>query len=402
MTKIETSRLTLRPLIASDAETVARISHQSSGVRYMVFDDEADVLAWIQSIDSNHDKPSMAFAIIRKSDGKIIGAIGVGPAEELNGEIELVYFIGEEYQGNGYATEAGKAIIWWLFEKVGLDVLSSTVSQENAVSRRVLDKLGFVCGGTRTLPRKDGIRMYDYFRLYHTDWLPGPEWDAQTLYKAEPMDAFFNLRADTYNAKMLSDGGGEDYKKLGGCFPETDAELYILDIGCGTGIELESIWKRVPNARITCVDVSRGMLDLLLKNHPGRHRQITVVEASYVTWAYPDSAFDIVVSNMTMHHFGEREKIAIYRKILGSLKPGGFYIEGDFMVDAIAARQYKRRYEIITANLPEEAQPGQYHIDIPFTIEVQKNLLKEAGFNTVEVLRDDINHGSGAILKAGK
>jgi len=401
--RIETARLILRPLVESDAAIVSQLSHQSSGARYMVFDTETDAREWIRWIDNSGDQPCMAFAIERKPDAEIIGVVGVGPKDELKGEVELVYFIGEKYQNNGYATEACKAAIWWTFERAGQDMLSTTVNTENGASRRVLDKLGFISCGTRTLQRKDGAKIYDYFRLYHTDWLPGPEWDAHNLYRAEPMGAFFDTRADGYNQKMLSgENSDEDYKKLGACLPRTGETLEILDIGCGTGIELDYIWARCPGARITCLDLSHGMLDLLLANHPGSHDRVIVVEASYIDWAYPESAFDTVISNSTMHHLWPEEKSAVYRRILGTLKPGGWYIESDFIVDDLMAKQYRRRYEIITAGLSDKAKAGEYHIDIPCTLATQKQLLLDAGFGTVEVLDDEINRGNGAILKAVK
>jgi tRNA (cmo5U34)-methyltransferase len=104
-----------------------------------------------------------------------------------------------------------------------------------------------------------------------------------------------------------------------------------------------------------------------------------------------------------MHHFWYDEKLAIYRKILGALKPGGSYIEGDFMVDEIHAEQYKKRYEQLTANLQEKAKAGEYHIDIPFTLETQEKLLLEAGFGAAEVLASDIKEEwSYGVLAAAK
>jgi tRNA (cmo5U34)-methyltransferase len=145
------------------------------------------------------------------------------------------------------------------------------------------------------------------------------------------------------------------------------------------------------------------MLELLLKNHPGRDGQINIFEASYIDWAYPREAFDIAVSHATMHHFWPEEKAGIYRKLLGAIKPGGFYLEGDFIVDALTAKHYRRRYETITSGLREKAGAGEYHIDIPCTLDMQKELLLGAGFNSVEVLYENIrDRGSGAILKAAK
>ncbi|MCL2166729.1 MAG: bifunctional GNAT family N-acetyltransferase/class I SAM-dependent methyltransferase [Clostridiales bacterium] len=405
MERIETTRLVLRPFVESDAADASYNSKTpivSHFMPDMVLESEEAALNWIQWLNNDRfsiDIPCVVLAIELKHNGKCIGLIGVAPKRELGGEIEILFSIADAYQGCGYATEAGKAMIWWAFEQAGQEVLSAIVKPENKASRRVIEKLGFVYGDTRILPYDGADCEFDYFRLYHTDDLPNPEWDIHTLNEPEPMGAFFDVRSDGYNDKMLSGSGLEDYKKLGACFPKTDKVLRILDIGCGTGIELAYIWAQVPNAHITCVDVSRSMLDLLLNNHPDRHDKITIIEASYVDWTYPQSAFDIVVSNMTMHHLWPDEKTGVYRKICETIKPDGCYIEGDFMVDAHMAKQYRQRYEIITANLPDKAAPGEYHIDIPLTVETQMELLRNAGFGFVEFLCE-INRGNGAILQA--
>jgi tRNA (cmo5U34)-methyltransferase len=216
------------------------------------------------------------------------------------------------------------------------------------------------------------------------------------------MGTFFDNRADGYNSVIE---GTYHYEKFGRCFPETDEKIQMLDIGCGTGVELEHIWKQAPNAHITCLDLSRGMLDLLLKNHPNDHKRLTIVEASYRNWEYPKEAFDIVTSHATMHHFYPEEKVEVYRKILSALKPGGAYIEGDFILgDALLAEQYRRRHEAITEGLSEKAKAsGEYHVDLPLTLDVQMRLLQEAGFGSVEILEDETKfHGSRVILSAIK
>ena len=301
--QIETSRLILRSFTEADAPTASHnsktpvVSHFMSD---MVLENEDAALDWIRWVNNgmNTDIPCVVLAIELKRSEKCIGLIGVAPKRELDGEIEILFSIADEYQGNGFATEAGKAIIWWAFEQGGQDVLSAIVKPENKASRRVIEKLGFVYGDTRVLPYDGADCEFDYFRFYHTDDLPSPEWDIHNLYKAEPMGTFFNVRSDGYNEKMLSGSGLEDYKKLGACFPKTDKALNILDIGCGTGIELDYIWAQAPNAQITCVDVSRWMLDLLLKNHPENHDRITIIEASYIDWTYPENAYVSIVINI--------------------------------------------------------------------------------------------------------
>ena len=408
MSLIETSRLILRPFEETDAPDASRNSMRPLVARYlsdMVLETEQEALEWIQGLkeQANLEQPFQVLAIELKGEQAVIGLVGVHPKRQLGGELEILYAVADEYQGRGIATEAVKAMIWWTFEVAGQDVISAIVKPENRASRRVIEKLGFVYGDTRMLWHDGKDCRFDYFRLYHTDHLPGPEWDLHSLYGLEPMGAFFDVRAEEYNRHMLSDGGESSYQKLGSFIPKTAEAVEILDIGCGTGIELDYLGAQAPNARITCVDLSQGMLDLLLKSHWENRERIAVVKASYLDWRYPENAFDLAVSSATMHHLWPMEKLAVYRKLLNTLKPGGSYLENDFMVDAIQQEQYRRRYERITAGLPEEAKAGEYHIDIPLTVETQVKLLKEAGFQRVEVLDESIKpRGSGAILKAVK
>lgn len=407
--RLETTHLILRPFAESDAKAVSYNSRQPIVAHFMsdmVMETEEAALGWIHWINNekfNVDVPCVVLAVELKSDHKCIGLIGVAPKQELNNEIEILFEIADEYQNNGYATEASKAMIWWAFEHLGQDMLSAIVKPKNKASRRVIEKLGFIYGDTRVLPYDGADCTFDYFRLYHIDHLPGPEWNTCDLYKAELMIDFFKVRLDGYNDHMLSQDGVNQYKKLGKSFPKNDREVSILDIGCGTGIELEYIWSQLPNAHITCMDLSRDMLDLLVKDYPNRHDQITIIEASYLDWDYPLDAYDFIVSSQTMHHFFSNQKTKIYCNIHKALKPGGCYFENDFYVDAICMKQYEQRYKTIISQASKNADAGMYHIDIPFTIDIQCQLLKDAGFQSVDVLEAHINHNwSGGILKATK
>ena len=79
------------------------------------------------------------------------------------------------------------------------------------------------------------------------------------------------------------------------------------------------------------------------------------------------------------------------------------YIESDFIVDRMMMEQYLQRYRRITKVLTDKGYSGYYHIDIPFTIELQKELLLRAGFSHVSVFHEDIKpKGSHAVLVAQK
>jgi hypothetical protein len=87
---------------------------------------------------------------------------------------------------------------------------------------------------------------------------------------------------------------------------------------------------------------------------------------------------------------------------LKTLKPGGFYLECDFIVDEPMQKAYWGRYERIMKN-HTKAEIGQFHIDIPCSLKTQVNLLNQVGFSPVIVLEDNIYEKNNAgILRAEK
>jgi RimJ/RimL family protein N-acetyltransferase len=80
----------------------------------------------------------------RRGSGDVIGYCGLIPnVHGQDGEPELAYEFLCEVWGNGYATEAARAVLGWATES-GYRRLWATIRDWNAPSRRVMDKLGFV------------------------------------------------------------------------------------------------------------------------------------------------------------------------------------------------------------------------------------------------------------------
>ncbi len=206
-------------------------------------------------------------------------------------------------------------------------------------------------------------------------------------YKYEEMANFFNERAKTYENHMRETVNSFDvyYDIVSSPIKETKEPIEILDLGCGTGLEISSILKKAPNAKITCIDMSDSMLDILLENYKDNKNQITIIKNSYLTFPFDDKKYDYVIAVMTMHHFLHDEKRKLYEKIKRSLKEGGKYIEGDYVVsqqlEEECLKVYRNAYDkhgLKTSSL--------YHIDIPFSMETQKKLFIEAGFGEFEIV----------------
>ncbi|MCB0110399.1 MAG: methyltransferase domain-containing protein [Caldilineaceae bacterium] len=206
----------------------------------------------------------------------------------------------------------------------------------------------------------------------------------------EPMAAFFDRRAAGYDAHMCSNVFTDAtfvkfYRAIASPIPETVQPLQILDLGCGTGLEIEFLLQRAPHAQITAVDLSEGMLALLAERYHAQMPQITLVADSYLTMDLGAQRYDYILSAMTIHHLLHEPKRRLYAQIYAALKPGGRYIEGDTVTTAVHEADFLAEYAEEVAQVPS-AEDGAYHIDVPFAIETQRELLSSVGFKEFTLL----------------
>lgn len=203
----------------------------------------------------------------------------------------------------------------------------------------------------------------------------------------EEMSSFFNERALGYEDHMK--GTVNDFEKYYDIVSDpicaTKDRIKVLDLGCGTGLEIKGILKKAPNVEITCIDMSDNMLSILKDRYKDYEDQINVVKASYVTLPFKEKEYDYVIAVMTMHHFLQDEKRSIYEKIKNALKFDGRYIEGDYVVSEESERDCLGAYRELHDRFGLEAS-NLYHIDIPFSMETQKRLFQEAGFSKFELI----------------
>ena len=96
----------------------------------------------------------------------------------------------------------------------------------------------------------------------------------------EKMADFFENRLDGYDEHMMTniEAADEFYPFTAKQLPTTE-NCHILDLGCGTGLELEEYYLLNPSARITGIDLSQGMLSTLKKKFA--EKDITLICGSY-------------------------------------------------------------------------------------------------------------------------
>lgn len=214
----------------------------------------------------------------------------------------------------------------------------------------------------------------------------------------EKMDVFFETRLTGYDEHMLTEieGAAEFYPYTAACLPDTPGAA-VLDLGCGTGLELEFYFRRNPGARVTGIDLSAGMLSALKDKFPDR--ELELIQGSYFDLPLGENRFDAAVSVESLHHFTQQEKTALYRKLHRALKDGGYFILTDYFAHEDDFEDYCRA-ELKRLKAEQGiADDAFYHYDTPLTLAHETEALRSAGFSRVTVLK---NWGATYTLKAEK
>jgi tRNA (cmo5U34)-methyltransferase len=204
-------------------------------------------------------------------------------------------------------------------------------------------------------------------------------------FNLEEMSEFFNKRAKTYDKHMseVVEKFEDYYDTLSSPMGESGEKIKVLDIGCGTGLELEGIFKRNPEAEVDVIDMSEEMLTILKEKYKDKLNQIKIIHGSYLTIPFNQNYYDYVIASMTIHHFTKEEKVCLYKKINSTLINGGTYIEGDYYMLSKEEEEKCLDFYYDAIDKIPKAERHLYHIDIPFTIETENELLSVSGFTNI-------------------
>lgn len=173
---IETERLILREFVVADAVEIHKICNEEYVLKWMQdWKSSVDNMKdWIQWVNTEYTKATketarIMLAVTLKTNGSIVGMVGIGNKEEVDNEIEVAYFISEKFSNNGYISEATRAIIKWAFYNLELDYLIAIVELDNFSSQRVIEKCGFIKNETRMILNsgESEEKPFYYYRLYN-------------------------------------------------------------------------------------------------------------------------------------------------------------------------------------------------------------------------------------------
>jgi [ribosomal protein S5]-alanine N-acetyltransferase len=173
-----TTRLELRPFAADDAFDVERLA----GMREIA-DTTLNIphpyphggaADWIALHEPAWREGSSAtFAIVERETRKLVGAISLIIKREHR-RAELGYWIALDVWNCGYATEAGRRVIDFGFEQLGLHRIEARHLLRNPASGRVMEKLGMQKEGVE----RDWAIKWDQFESLAVYSILEPEWRA--------------------------------------------------------------------------------------------------------------------------------------------------------------------------------------------------------------------------------
>jgi tRNA (cmo5U34)-methyltransferase len=183
----------------------------------------------------------------------------------------------------------------------------------------------------------------------------------------------------------------------------------LLDIGCGAGNYTLKLLQSLPLSEITLIDLSQPMLERARQRISAvTPAQLNLHHLDIREFACGEQQYDVVVAAAVLHHLrSDEEWRAVFGKIHRSLKPGGSFWVSDLVHHSNPAVQAMmwERYGDYLAQLKGESYREQVFAyieqeDSPRPLLFQLDLLREAGFQEIEVLHKNSCFAAfGAIKK---
>jgi RimJ/RimL family protein N-acetyltransferase len=181
---LETERLTLRRPTLADVKAIARLANNrriAENTRRLPHPySQEHAVEFVRAVAN--ERPEIAFLIEHSLTP--IGMVGITWREP--DAPELGYWLGFEYWGRGFGTEAARAVIDFFFEQFELEHLFSGARVANPSSRNILEKCGFQWSGVE-LHRFEALGSstpVDCFRLWRGVWSSLKNWGSSIRHEA--------------------------------------------------------------------------------------------------------------------------------------------------------------------------------------------------------------------------
>ncbi len=147
----ETPRLVLRTLEESDLPRLTELIGDWDVIKWLILPPypytlkDAEEFYEKMLVTYHAGKPEY-FVVANKIDNRFFGAVGLHPDKccpSKTDQIEIGYWLGKPYWGQGFVSEAVKVVLALGFKNLNISQITSTTNPANLASQNVLRKSGF-------------------------------------------------------------------------------------------------------------------------------------------------------------------------------------------------------------------------------------------------------------------
>jgi len=177
--QITTDRLLLRPIRIEDSDSIFQYRSNAEVNRYQgwipkTIADVHDFVLNKVSDEINMPGTWFQFVVIKKDNNELIGDIGIHFLESDNFQVEMGCTLNKAHHGKGYAFEAVKEVVNYIFENLGKRRIVVSIDSRNQSSIRLIERLRFRKKGLVKESSELNSEWVDdlVYALLKDEWIP--------------------------------------------------------------------------------------------------------------------------------------------------------------------------------------------------------------------------------------
>lgn len=174
---LRSARLELREFTIEDWSAVHEYASRSEACRFQPWgpNSSEESRAFVEeavAAAKQEPRTRYALAVVLAATGELIGTAELHVRSSRFRTGELAYIVNPDYWGQGYATEAARAVLKFGFGDLGLHRIFGTCDPRNTASARVLQKVGMTYEGRlrETILIRDGWRDSEVYSILEQEW----------------------------------------------------------------------------------------------------------------------------------------------------------------------------------------------------------------------------------------